>query len=90
MDSVWYNMMSCVILENLCVYYIVSVMLLYVVCKGTGYQEQSWSKIKMYYECNYIMKHVDITGNLLHDNLCCWYVCMNSHEVYKSCFRECI
>ena len=34
-------MMSYVIFENLCVYDIVSVMLLYVVCKGTQYQEQS-------------------------------------------------
>ena len=37
------------------------------------------------------MKHVDITGNLLHGNMSCWYVCMNSHEVYKKLFeRMCI
>ena len=46
-------------------------MLLYVVCKGIGYQEQSLSKSKCAYECHYIMKHVDIAGNLLHDNLSC-------------------
>ena len=27
-------------------------------------------KLECAYECNYIMKHVDI-GNLLHDNLSC-------------------
>ena len=40
-------MMSSVIFENLCVYDTVSIMLLYVVCQGTGYQEQCWSKIRM-------------------------------------------
>ena len=44
-------------------------------------------KSKCAYECNYIMKHVDITGNLLHDNLACSYVCMNSHEIYKKLFE---
>ena len=68
MGSVWYNLMSCVIFENLCVYYIASVMLLYVVCKGTKNQEQSWSKIKMCTECNYIMKHVDIWDNVYNRN----------------------
>ena len=28
-------------------------------------------KSKCAFECNYIMKHVDITGNLFHDNLSC-------------------
>ena len=42
------------------------------------------------YECNYIMKHDDITRNPLHDNMSCRYVCINSHEVYKSCLRQCI
>ena len=46
-------------------------MLLYVVCKGTGYQGQSLSKSKCAYECNYIMKHVDVTGNLLHYDHSC-------------------
>ena len=83
MDCVWYNIMSCFIFLNLSVYYIVSVMLLYVVCKGTGYWGQSWSKSKCAYEPNYIMKHVDVMGNLLHYDLSCWYVCMKSNEVYK-------
>ena len=62
-------------------------MLLYVVCKDIGYQGQSWSKSGCAYECNYIMKHVDITGNLFHDDLSCWYVCMKSNEVYKKFFE---
>ena len=36
------------------------------------------------------MKHVYITRNLLHENLSCCYLCVNSHEVYKSCLRQCI
>ena len=62
-------------------------MLLYVVCKGTGYQGQSWSKSECAYEHNYIKKHVDTTGNLLHDDLSCWYVCMKSNKVYKKVFE---
>ena len=81
MDCVWYNMMSCFIFLNLSVYYIVGVMLLYVVCKGTGYWGQSLAKSKCEYEPNCIMKHVDVTGNLLHCDLSCWYVCMKSNEV---------
>ena len=87
MDSVWYNIMSSVIFENLCVYDIVSVILLYVVCKGIGYQGLSWLKSECAYECNYIMKHVDITGHILHDDLSCWYVCMNSNGIYKKLFE---
>ena len=33
--------------------------------------------------CHYIMKHLDITANLLDDNLSCRYICMNEHEVYQ-------
>ena len=47
-------------------------------------------KSKSAYVCHYIMKHLDITANLLHDNLSCWYICMNEHEVYiKSCVTQC-
>ena len=56
-------------------------MFLYVIYKGIGYGEQSWSKSA--YVCHYIMKHLDIIANLLHDNLSCLYICMNEHEVYK-------
>ena len=58
-------------------------MLLYVVCKGTGYGRKSLSKSKCAYKPNYIMKHVDVTGNLLHYDLPFCYVCMKSNEVYK-------
>ena len=62
-------MMLCVILENLCVYYIESVMLLYVKVQDIKNNPDKMSKCA--YDCNFIMKHVDITGNLLHDNLSC-------------------
>ena len=32
------------------------------------------------------MNHVDVTVNLLHDNLYCWYVFMKWHDVYKMLF----
>ena len=83
MYYVWYNMMSCVIFWNISVYYIVCVMWLYFVCKGRGYWGQSLSKSECAYESNYIMKHVDVTGNPLHYDLSWWYVCMKSNEVYK-------
>ena len=60
MDSAWYNMMSCVIFENLSVYYIVSVMWKYVVCKGNNIKDNPDQKSKCAYEGHYIMKHVDI------------------------------
>ena len=41
-------------------------------------------KSKSAYVCHYIIKHFDITANLLHDNLSCWYICMNEHEVYQT------
>ena len=44
-------------------------------------------KSKCSYECHYIVKHIDINANLLHDNLSCWYVCMNWHEVHKKLFE---
>ena len=64
--------MSCVIFENLCVYYIVSVMCyctLYV--KVQDIENNPDQRSECTYECNYIMKHVEITRNLLHDNLSC-------------------
>ena len=65
------------------VYLIVNIMLLYVVCKGKGYWGKFRSKSKCAYEPNYIMKHVDVTVNLLYDNLSCWYVFMKLNDVYK-------
>ena len=58
-------------------------MLLYVVCKGKPYWGQSWSKSKCAYESYYIIKHVDVAVNLLHDNLSCWYVYMKWNDVYQ-------
>ena len=72
--------------EILLVYDIVSVILLKVVCKGNGYQRQFWSKSKCEYQPNYIMKHVDVSVNLLHENLDCWYVFMKWNDVYKMSF----
>ena len=52
-NTVWivFGLIWCHVLffEILSVYYIVSVKLLYVVCKGTGYQGQSWLKSKCAY-----------------------------------------
>ena len=78
LDTIW-----CHVYFLKFIYYIVSVILLYVLCKGTGYWEQSLSKSKCTYELDYIMKHVDVTGNLLHYVLSCLYVCMKSNEIYK-------
>ena len=61
-------MMSSVIFENLCFYDIVSIMLLYV--KVQDIKNNADQKSECAYECNYIMKDIDI-GNLLHDNLSC-------------------
>ena len=84
----------CLIQYDVMFYFLKFICLLYcrcnvihVVCKGTGYWGQSLSKSKWAYEPNYIMKHVDVTGILLHYDLSCWYVCMKSNEVDKMYFE---
>ena len=59
----------------------ISFMLLYVICKMIGYQNNPDQKSKCAYACHYIMKQVDIMRNLLRDNMSSWYVCMSLHEV---------
>ena len=65
----------------------VSVMLQYMICKGIWYGEQSSSKIKMFIWKSLHHEDTDMNANLLHDNLSCWYVCMNSHEIHKKLFE---
>ena len=53
------------------------------ICKSIQYGEQSHQKSKYSYQCHNIMKDININTNLLHDNLPCSYVSINSSEIHK-------
>ena len=44
-------------------------------------------KSKYSYECHCMMKYINLNANLLHDNLSCYYVSINSHKIHKKLFE---
>ena len=62
-------------------------MLLYVVCRGTGYWNNPDQKQNVHMNVATSWNMLMLLENILHDDLSCWYVCMKSNEVYKKWFE---
>ena len=57
----------------------ISVMLQYVICKVYNTNNNSHGKLKYPYECQYMIKDININEQLLYDHMTCSYASSNSH-----------
>ena len=60
-----------IIVENRCAINMISVKLQYMICKVYNTENNSHQKGKYSYECQYMMKDMNINEQLLHDHLSC-------------------